>query len=134
MEGGYRYVRRDGRKIALHRLVVEERQGRQLSSGELVHHVDHDPLNNDPDNLVVLTRGEHQRLHTLGIKKKRWSPEEVQRARELRAAGMTLQEVSRVIGRPFSTTSRLLCNKRNSHASVKADVARVIESRKGTDS
>ena len=78
MEGGYRYVCRDGSKIALHRLVVQEREGRVLSSGELVHHVDHNRLNNSPDNLVILSRAEHQRLHTLGIKKTRWSAEETQ--------------------------------------------------------
>lgn len=132
MEGGYRYVCRDGKKIALHRLVVEEREGRKLSSDELVHHVDHDPLNNDPDNLVILTRAEHQRLHTLGVKKKRWSGEEIQRVHDLRAAGMTLQEISQVIGRPFSTTSRRLYKKRDSHASVSAPSRRRIESRKET--
>ena len=51
IEAGYRYVSRGGRKIPLHRLIVEEREGRRLSSNEVVHHVDRNPLNNDPDNL-----------------------------------------------------------------------------------
>src|SRR5947208_210673 len=79
MEGGYRYASRAGKKIALHRLIVEEREGRPLRSDELVHHVDHDRLNNAPENLVILSRSEHQRLHTVGIRKARWSPEEIQR-------------------------------------------------------
>jgi hypothetical protein len=112
MEGGYRYVCRDGKKIARHRLIVQEREGRALSSHELVHHVDRDPLNNNPDNLVILSRAEHQRLHTQGLKKTLWSAEETQRAQELREAGMTLQEISQVIGRPFSSTSRRLAEKR----------------------
>src|SRR4051794_11278632 len=108
MEGGYWYVYRDGKKIARHRLIVQEREGRLLASDELVHHVDRDPLNNNPDNLVILSRAEHQRLHTQGAKKTRWSAEETQRAEGLKAAGMTLQEISQVIGRPFSSTSRRL--------------------------
>ena len=112
IEAGYRYVSRGGRKIALHRLIVEEREGRRLSSNEVVHHVDRNPLNNDPDNLVVLSRAEHQRLHTSGAKRKRWSCQEQRRAQELRDAGMTLQEVASSIGRPFSSVSRLLCRKR----------------------
>lgn len=91
---------------------AQEREGRLLSSDELVHHVDRDPLNNNPDNLVILSRTEHQRLHTQGVKKIRWSAEETQRAQDLRAAGMNLQEISQVIGRPFSSTSRRLAEKR----------------------
>jgi HNH endonuclease len=113
MEGGYRYVSRAGKKIAQHRLIVEEREGRPLRSDELVHHVDHDRLNNAPENLVILSRSEHQRLHTVGIRNARWSPEEIQRAAALREAGMTLQEISLAIGRPFSSVSRRLCKSRN---------------------
>src|SRR4051812_44369367 len=65
-EGGYRYVSRGGQKIALHRLIVEDREGRSLGSDELVHHVDHNRLNNSPENLVIISRSEHQRLHSAG--------------------------------------------------------------------
>ena len=61
MEGGYRFIRVDGRKIAVHRHVMELKLGRKLTSAEIVHHVDWNPLNNDPDNLVILTRAQHQR-------------------------------------------------------------------------
>lgn len=36
-----------------HRVVAEIKIGRPLKSGEVVHHIDHDINNNDPDNLMV---------------------------------------------------------------------------------
>lgn len=37
--------------------------GRPLSKDEVVHHLDHDRANNDVDNLIVLSRSHHARLH-----------------------------------------------------------------------
>lgn len=49
-----------------HRIVMEEQLGRYLTDDELVHHVDLDPTNNVPENLVVLNgTSEHGRLHLL---------------------------------------------------------------------
>ena len=39
--------------------------GRYLTKDEHVHHIDLDPTNNSPNNLVVLNPSEHGRLHTL---------------------------------------------------------------------
>jgi hypothetical protein len=36
-----------------HRLVMEEKLGRRLRPGEIVHHIDRDGLNNNPDNLSL---------------------------------------------------------------------------------
>ena len=79
--------------------------GRELSSADVIHHIDGDQLNNDPEDLVVLTRVEHQRLHATGSKRRRWSPQEQARARELHASGLTIQQVSKSVGRPFSSTA-----------------------------
>lgn len=49
--------------IGEHVLVVAGKIGRSLRPGECVHHVDGDPTNNDPANLVVLTASEHTTLH-----------------------------------------------------------------------
>ena len=46
-----------------YRLIAERKIGRPLLPDEVVHHVDHDPSNNDPENLQVLTQAEHARLH-----------------------------------------------------------------------
>ena len=48
-----------------HRLVMAAVLGRYLSSAEHVHHINLDPTNNRPENLVVLTRSQHMRVHRL---------------------------------------------------------------------
>lgn len=65
-----------------HRLIAEryllndynsvEIEGKKYLKPEYdVHHIDFNKLNNSPDNLVVLTRSEHQKLHQMLKKKKR---------------------------------------------------------------
>jgi hypothetical protein len=107
LERGYRFIRVNGKKIAEHRHILEVREGRKLNSNEIVHHADSNPLNNDPANLVILTRSQHQRLHACSSRKP-WKIEETKQAVALRAAGMTIWEISLVLGRPFSTTARRL--------------------------
>lgn len=47
-----------------HRTVAAEKLGRPLRKGEVVHHIDRNPRNNDPDNLRVFSsQSEHQRFH-----------------------------------------------------------------------
>lgn len=89
MECGYRFIRVDGRTIAEHRHVMELKLGRKLGSAEVVHHVDGNPLNNDPDNLVTLSRSEHQRLHACSSRRS-WKAEETGRALALREAGLRI--------------------------------------------
>ncbi|HEY1806060.1 MAG TPA: HNH endonuclease signature motif containing protein [Terracidiphilus sp.] len=50
-----------------HRIVAEQKTGRPIEKSEVVHHVDGNRLNNDPSNLVVITRAQHMREHGLGI-------------------------------------------------------------------
>lgn len=46
-----------------HRKVMEEHIGRPLEKKEIVHHIDGDRLNNDIDNLCLMTMSEHAALH-----------------------------------------------------------------------
>ncbi len=46
-----------------HRLVAEEMMGRPLKADEVVHHINGDRADNRKENLRVMTRGEHSRLH-----------------------------------------------------------------------
>lgn len=61
---GYRFLRQpDGTYKAEHRIVMEEKIGRELLSDEVVHHIDEDKLNNDINNLQLMTRSEHIEEH-----------------------------------------------------------------------
>lgn len=61
---GKAYKKIHGRHV--HRVVAEEKIGRPLLPGEVVHHKDENRLNNDPDNLEVLeSQAEHARIHML---------------------------------------------------------------------
>lgn len=50
-------------KVLIHRQVMEQKIGRPLTAQDIVHHIDENKLNNDPENLELLTRAEHINLH-----------------------------------------------------------------------
>ncbi len=65
--GGYRVLIIDGQKQYEHRHVMEGLLNRKLNSSEHVHHIDGDPLNNDPDNLMgPISASDHAKLHGRG--------------------------------------------------------------------
>ena len=43
--------------------VAEKKYGRTILPNEIVHHLDFDHNNNHPDNLVIVTRSKHNKLH-----------------------------------------------------------------------
>lgn len=71
--GGYRYCRtnpphprRNSNGLyPLHRVLAENKLGRLLEPGEVVHHKDENRENDTPDNLEVLPLPEHSRLHAM---------------------------------------------------------------------
>lgn len=50
-------------RILVHRKVMQDHLGRELSSNEIIHHIDGDKLNNSIDNLEIVTRSEHINMH-----------------------------------------------------------------------
>lgn len=73
--GGYRYCRTDPPHpranakglYPLHRVLVENRLGRLLEPGEVVHHGDHNKQNDDPANLELMLNADHSRQHMLRL-------------------------------------------------------------------
>lgn len=70
------YVRSNGSRVRDHRVVAEQMLGRPLRKGEVVHHIDRNPKNNDPSNLMVLTSSEHFKLHHREDGHPRWGKPE----------------------------------------------------------
>jgi len=59
------------RKVAIHRLVMEQYLGRPLTDKEIVHHKDDNIYNNSIENLELTTREDHLNIHgTHGKKEK----------------------------------------------------------------
>lgn len=76
---GYRYVTNDkGVKVQEHRLVMEAYLGRKLRNDEVVHHINHNKLDNRVENLRVMSNEEHMALH-----QRERTPDEKRRASKL---------------------------------------------------
>lgn len=77
---GYRYLQKPNHPnctkkgyVAEHRLVAEEKIGRYLSKNEDVHHINENKLDNRAENLMVLSKSDHMKLH----KSKNFTPCEI---------------------------------------------------------
>src|SRR3990167_7721480 len=60
---GYIHNSVNGVEIEEHRRVMEEYLGRKLKSSEIVHHINHNKIDNRIENLMIVTRSEHVRIH-----------------------------------------------------------------------
>ncbi len=60
---GYKQFNFGNGWVFTHRAVAQKVLGTEIPEGHEVHHVNGDKLDNRPENLVVLPREEHQKLH-----------------------------------------------------------------------
>lgn len=57
-------VRVNGKTVELHRHIMEQHLKRELITGEVVHHINGDILDNRIENLQLMTDSEHRSLHS----------------------------------------------------------------------
>jgi endogenous inhibitor of DNA gyrase (YacG/DUF329 family) len=53
--------------VYYHRHVISIHLGRWITSEEVVHHIDEDKSNNSIENLMLMSREEHSRIHNPGL-------------------------------------------------------------------
>ena len=61
----YKSKKINGKKIDEHRIIMQEYLGRKLNSNEIVHHINGNKSDNRIENLQVMSRSEHAKLHGL---------------------------------------------------------------------
>ncbi len=59
----YKTIQINKKTVRLHRYLMEQELGRKISFNEIVHHKDGNKLNNDINNLKLVTRAEHILMH-----------------------------------------------------------------------
>ena len=63
----YSILMYDGNRIGEHRLIAPYYNEKQLELNEVVHHKDYNGLNNRPENLQIMTKEEHDNLHSFDM-------------------------------------------------------------------
>ena len=86
----------------LHRLIYEECYG-SIPKGYTIHHIDGDKTNNNPGNLMLLTKSNHHKLHMNGTNHPRWDNGKIDRA-----GGLTFLSVEKNKGRTMTSIAEEL--------------------------
>jgi len=61
---GYRIIKFKGKSMKYHRFLMEKHLGRKLYPWEVIHHIDHNRINNNLENLHLFnTQDEHNSYH-----------------------------------------------------------------------
>lgn len=96
--------------VGEHRVLMAEKLGRSLGPDDLVHHRDENPANNAIDNLELIRRGDHSRLHNTG--RTRTESERLLTSQALKGRILTPEHLEKMkkaaTGKRLSPETRLL--------------------------
>lgn len=109
LDQGRYFLSVNGRTIARARVVMQELLGRDLRSDEIVHHLDENPLNDSPENLQIVSRADHLRLHRPRQSAQQWSARDLGTAAMLYLIdGMNISQVALALDKSYAATRRRL--------------------------
>jgi hypothetical protein len=100
----------NGKQMLVSRVVMAQHLGRPLSSDELVHHINHDPFDNRLENLTIVTRSEHKKLHSEIGERTRIPKQWNLNANEIADlfASFPASEIARRLGCSYQTITRIV--------------------------
>lgn len=96
-QSGYIFIKTEKGWVQEHRLIMEQRIGRELRPDEAVHHIDGDIENNSDNNLALMTNGGHTRLHRIGSKMSGVTKEKIRQKATGRTGYVTSDETKKLI-------------------------------------
>ncbi len=125
----YKALKRNGKRIDEHRLLMQEHLGISLEYNQVVHHIDGNCGNNKIANLQVMSRSVHAKWHgfggetrdvrrAIGRQKSPWRPEYTQYVFLFRSHHYSYQKIASM----FNMHRKMICRIVNGrHWSVKHD-------------
>ena len=63
MQSRIKYITHNGKQRLEHRVIMEKIVGRELTRDEIVHHINLDPRDNRPENLMLMNQSDHVSYH-----------------------------------------------------------------------
>jgi hypothetical protein len=96
---GYHCIKVEGREKKVHRLIMEKVLGRPLLPTEDIHHKDGNKLNNEPENLELLSHSDHSlktnnRPYKRGYKLNLTNEERQRRSNHLKAVKAAIKKAT----------------------------------------
>ena len=111
----YKTIQIDKKQVRVHRYIMEKYLNRKLKHDEIVHHINDNIADNRIENLEVLMRSDHMRLHRTKINNGKFKDLDIEKMKELYKI-MPMIEVAKELG----VTGGTICNRFHQHG-IKAN-------------